>query len=332
MDSNVGILLSVILPVYNVEDYIEDCLVSLQNQAISNYEIIAVNDGSDDGSLKKLNSFARGDERVKVFNKDNGGLSDTRNFGLKKASGKYVIFVDSDDLVIKNSFSKMISALETHNADVLVHNFITIDADGREISVSGIHSFDYVEGIYTNEEALKKLFLQQMPHFAWIGVYRKRLFDEGISFPTGRRFEDSAVMYRILGSAKSVLFCNDRNYMYRQNGESITHNVSLQDAYDIYTNTIEMGPYIDKYYPQLSIEEAVYEISRLLNALVILIKSKDKSATGLSLEKNIKDRMVLLYSRADVRKKLFWGQKLRLFLSRVGLLRLIYSTISVIQR
>jgi glycosyltransferase involved in cell wall biosynthesis len=115
-------LISIVVPVYNSEKYLEKCLVSLINQTYKNIEIIVINDGSTDGSLDIAKQLAKRDSRVKVYSKKNGGLSSARNHGIEKASGEYIGFVDSDDYIDCNMYSYLYDALEKN-----IHKFLFVD-------------------------------------------------------------------------------------------------------------------------------------------------------------------------------------------------------------
>lgn len=117
------IMISVIMPVYNVENYIEKCLDSVCNQSFKDLEIICVNDGSTDNSLKLLEDYAKRDSRIKIITQENGGIGHARNTGLKNATGEYVLFVDSDDFLCENSLDELYYNINSNNSDLVIFKF-----------------------------------------------------------------------------------------------------------------------------------------------------------------------------------------------------------------
>lgn len=124
-------LVSIVIPVYNVEEYLHDCFYSVMNQKYTNLQIIAVNDGSTDNSLNILNEFSRQDKRIEVYSKKNGGLSDARNFGLKHIKGDYISFVDSDDVIDKDMISTLVNNIENYDADISVCGYTFVFNDKK---------------------------------------------------------------------------------------------------------------------------------------------------------------------------------------------------------
>ena len=112
-------LISIVIPVYNVEKYLEKCLQSVQNQTYNHFEVILVNDGSTDSSLSICEKFVNQDKRFSVFSKENGGMSSARNFGIKKAKGSFITFVDSDDYIVKDYLSHLVAGIKSETSIVL---------------------------------------------------------------------------------------------------------------------------------------------------------------------------------------------------------------------
>ena len=164
-------LVSVVVPVYGVEKYVEKCLDSLSHQSYENIEVIVVDDGSTDRSGDICEEFAKKDKRIKVFHKTNGGLSDARNYGIKRAKGEYVCLVDSDDWVKSGFVEKMVNVALRENADIVVCGYNDM-VPGR-ITMTG-------------EEATMRLLVEQenVDIIAWNKMYRRSLFDD-VSYPEG---------------------------------------------------------------------------------------------------------------------------------------------------
>ena len=201
-------LVSVVVPVYNIRDYIEKCLKSIVSQSYDNLEIVVVDDGSTDGSGKLCDEFAKKDKRVRVFHKKNGGLSDARNFGIKKSQGEIVALVDGDDYVDADYIKAMYEVMVKDDSDIVVCGFD-----------NNIPSSFVVSG----EEATKKLLVEQenIEIVAWNKLYKKELFEKGIEYPVGEKHEDALTTYKLFAEAKKVSYVSKSLYHYVTREDSI---------------------------------------------------------------------------------------------------------------
>ncbi|MFV0264603.1 MAG: glycosyltransferase family 2 protein [Kluyvera sp.] len=210
-------ILSIIIPVYNVEKYIADCLKSLLRNARDSYltkiEIIIVDDGSTDNSLQIVKTMATEYSCVKYFSKSNGGLSDARNFGIKKASGEYYSFIDSDDIVHPQFLKIIVDCIEKTNFDILSFNFIKFFGDKYEE-----YNCSY-ENHYLRQVSID--FYNDKPVFAWNKIYKKTLFS-GIEFHRGWFYEDVALIPLLIDRAKIHFHIDFDCYFYRQRRGAIT--------------------------------------------------------------------------------------------------------------
>ena len=177
--------ISVIVPVYNVEKYLSKCLDSLANQTLKDIEIIIVNDGSPDNSQKIIDEYVKKYNNMKSYIKENGGLSDARNFGIKKATGEYISFLDSDDYVTHDMYERMYEKAISNNFDIVVCdlNYVTDD------KITKIYS-----RIEKDTDNIKKEMLDIYPS-ACNKIFKKELFDSGIEFKKGVLFEDVEFLY-----------------------------------------------------------------------------------------------------------------------------------------
>ena len=167
-------MVSIIVPVYNVNQFLDRCLNSICTQTFSDIEIILVDDGSTDGSSSKCDQYEEIDSRIKVIHKENGGLSSARNRGIESAKGKYLFFVDSDDYIVKDCIEYLITTLEKSNADMVIGNYMrTKDSDLDIYS-----NENFYENTYGNIEAIKELFGTKNVQMvtAWGTLYKKQLF------------------------------------------------------------------------------------------------------------------------------------------------------------
>lgn len=203
-------LVSVVVPVYNVRDYVEKCLESLLCQNYENYEIIVIDDGATDGSGEICDKLARSNERVKVFHKKNGGLSSARNYGIKKSQGEYICLVDGDDYVKKSFVEAMVAEAVRSNADIVVCGY------NDEVPMSRM---------VTGEGAAITLLTKQnnIEIIAWNKLYKRELFD-GVLYPEGENYEDNLTTYKLLSKAKKVAYIQETLYVYRERVGSITNN------------------------------------------------------------------------------------------------------------
>ena len=200
-------LISVIVPVYNVESYVAECIESIQNQTYMNLEIILVNDGSTDASGDICDQYAAYDERIKVIHQENGGLSAARNTGIKAANGDYIAFVDSDDYVGLTLYEDMLKLLKEHDLDIIEFTAFRDKNDGQ------------LE-IYEKEDALR-LAMHDCFVAAWSKLYKRSAIGD-VRFPVGRKFEDTATSYLYVANANRVGHINRCYYYYRLNPNSIT--------------------------------------------------------------------------------------------------------------
>lgn len=249
--------LSVIVPVYNVEDYLRKCVESILNQTFTDFELLLVDDGSTDGSGELCEEFALLDKRVKVFHQRNGGLSVARNTGIKNATGKFLSFVDSDDWIEKDMYAGMLSVLSFDNGiDVVVcgHRVVTESGDVEERVVFSKSAL--FPGVDATMLILKD---EEMPSFAWNKIYRKELF-EYISFPPNRIYEDTATTYKVFHVARKVFVIDKIYYNYLRRQGSICLEVNpvkaARRAYDNFRAFYERYLFVkehEEYSPVLEI-------------------------------------------------------------------------------
>ena len=209
-------LISIIVPVYNIEKYLQKCIKSIINQTYKNIEIILVDDGSKDNSGKICDEFKQIDNRIKVIHKENGGLSDARNAGLKIAKGEYIGFVDSDDYIAQDMFETLYKLAKENNADISIVSFYEI-YNGKVIGVRDFKSLEEMDKI----EAMKELLIDtKIQSYAWNKLFKKELF-ENIEFPTNKNFEDIATTLLLFEKANKVMLLEDPKYYYVRRDNSI---------------------------------------------------------------------------------------------------------------
>ena len=218
-------MISVIVPVYNVADYLHKCLDSILCQSYNNLEIILVNDGSTDDSSSICRECKDRDNRVILIEKENGGLSSARNAGLAVAKGEYVGFIDSDDWISPCMFQELIQEIKHQEADVSICGYNIAHRSGR------IKQVYLNAGVYQSTEVLIDLLSGRLKDYACNKLYRRALF-QGIEYPEGKTFEDISTTHKVLGKAQRIVIINKALYYYRQRKESITQSISLNNAMD----------------------------------------------------------------------------------------------------
>lgn len=224
-------LISVIIPVYNVEKYLVRCVTSVCRQTYGNLEIILVDDGSPDRCGAICNHLAEKDKRIKVIHKENGGLSSARNAGLELARGACLFFLDSDDYISEDCISCLFKLMVREGADIAVGNYIATSEERVDFSKKG--NQPVTEKSYSNIEAITQLFSSATVKMvtAWMKLYRRELFD-GIRFPEGLLHEDEATTYQVYYRSKKIVVSDKYIYAYYSNPESITRAMKPKSYFD----------------------------------------------------------------------------------------------------
>ncbi len=212
-----GKTISVIVPVYNVEKYLDQCIESIVRQTYNDLEIILVDDGSTDGSGKICDIWAEKDERIRVLHKDNGGLSDARNAGLDVCGGEYIAFADSDDRIEREMYEVMAAAIESESADICGCRVVSFNDKTGETNEIGSDS--YIVG--KPEEFFEMLYEDtKFPVSACSKLYRREIWNER-RFPTGRVCEDAFVICELIDDVDRLVFVPENLYHYRIRSNSI---------------------------------------------------------------------------------------------------------------
>ena len=216
-------LISVIVPIYNVEDYLRQCLDSILEQTLSHFEVILVNDGSPDSSGDICREYVEKDSRFHYFEKENGGLSDARNYGIERARGEYLTFIDSDDYIDPLHLEYLYNTLMNNDADISVSNYMNYHTS---IATFYLHTFgDYYEKNYSSEELLANLAILERNDLSfstiWGKLYKRSVFSF-LRFPKGVIGEDVALIYKIYTQVQKIVYFHKDTYIYRENESGIT--------------------------------------------------------------------------------------------------------------
>ena len=241
--------ISIIVPIYNVENYLDECLQSLINQTYNNLEIILVNDGSTDRSLEICKNYVSEYTNIYLYSKENGGLSDARNYGLDRATGKYVCFVDSDDYVSLDMVEYLYENLIKYDAPLVCCNINMVYDDHIELK----HSTYKEAIIFNSEEAIRDtLYNISIDYASWNKLYKIELFEDKLRFPKGKIYEDMFIMHEIIHKAKKIVYLPESKYYYRQRSNSITKSKFSEKNFDLLQAYAVILKFVDQNYPNLS--------------------------------------------------------------------------------
>ncbi|MFC4620087.1 glycosyltransferase [Camelliibacillus cellulosilyticus] len=238
-----GDLISIIVPIYNVEKFLSKCIESICHQTYRNLEIILVNDGSSDRCGRICDEYARKDNRIKVIHKENGGLSSARNAGLKIASGEYLGFVDADDYIDKRMYQLLYEQAVRQHSDIVICDFFKINEGGNlqeelcekndNPSITRFTNLEALDQIYTHYGKDAKMYSGFKSNDRWIVVWNKlfkrHLFND-LYFLEGKIHEDEFIAHELLFRANRIIYISQCLYYYVQNQKGIMHSpFSIKD-------------------------------------------------------------------------------------------------------
>lgn len=212
-------IISVIVPVYKVEKYLEQCVRSLLNQTYGNLEIILIDDGSPDSCPDMCNEYQKKDSRVKAVHKENGGLASARNLGLDIASGNLIAFLDSDDWLDLDTYERLLKAMFDKNADIVCME--GIHTDGEKFYDKCFYCKP-TGTVISGKELTKQILLDKVASYVVVGLYKKECW-QNIRFPVGRLYEDLPTTFRVFERAERVTYVDETFYKYRENLQSISY-------------------------------------------------------------------------------------------------------------
>ena len=212
-------MISVVVPVYKVEKYLDKCVQSILAQTYKDFELILVDDGSPDDCPRLCNEYAEKDNRVRVIHKKNGGLSDARNAGVSVAKGEYITFIDSDDYIAIDYLSTLLSLKDKYSSDISVVGMCLFKEGNNPIIRK-----DYKEFCYSNEVALEKMFYQDTLDTSSCGMLLPLEIVKENPFPVGKYHEDEFTTYKYYAVAKKIAVTTANKYFYMQRKGSIMHS------------------------------------------------------------------------------------------------------------
>ena len=336
-----NIKVTVIIPVYNVEKYVKQCLESVINQTFKDIEIIVVNDGTKDNSIKIVEEYTS-DKRIKIINKENGGLSSARNIGIKAAKGKYICFVDSDDFIDKSMIEELYNVIEETNSDVVENDvFLYDNKTGKIKERKNENSYCQEKGVYLYGICSSEV---------WNKIYKKDfLIKNGIFFEEGIIHEDDLFLIKVLLLSKRISNLHKNLYYYRINrpGSTMT-DINLErrlkalevivDKTREYRRTIELDEFSIL---MLKILEIYYliEIYYINNKSIeqnIIEELENNIKTNWDKFSNLEKEIIIKFLRTKIvnkkafykinlRNKFYWKNKI---ITLKGLKRILICKIS----
>ncbi|MGL4570119.1 MAG: glycosyltransferase [Clostridium sp.] len=315
-----NIYVSIIVPVYNVEDYIEECIESLINQTLKNIEIILINDGSTDKSLEILKKYSDIDNRIKVIEQENSGLAMTRNRGVEESTGKYLMFIDSDDYIEKDMVYRMYMKAEKNDCPLIISDLELVWDDGKKNKLNGFKHDETKK--YKSEELTDFLLNSEMYCQVVNKIYRRDLWSENnICFESGRYYEDIVPSFKIVDIYKEAMYINDAMYKYRMRSGSIVSNPSKKKVCDYLMAIDEVVRFVEERYGNKFITSIkAFRVAYGIEALNLASRLENNEEKTVDYEKNLDYtfKEVLFNKRISknnknkfvlYKLKLYWGVK-----------------------
>lgn len=309
-------LISIIIPVYNVEAYVARCIESIIQQTYRNLQIIVVDDGSIDASISIVESLQ--DERIEIIRKENGGLSSARNEGLKYVKGEYVTFVDSDDFLSNNAIEEFVKYAIKYHADIVVAKEKIVNSDIE----NNVCKSNMASHMFLGQDCLSELLRMRVPTYTWGKLYRTSLVkDNKILFPVGRNYEDVATSYLFFNNCKRLVEIDNILYFYRNRPGSIVNTRRIKEVDNIISALKEMiaKPIKNEFW-------SYFQLKILYGAYVYTLRLPSEEKGSKKYETMINE-FDLLRRSINLEKPLlyYWREKnfYKIFIMKLNLMRFI---------
>lgn len=253
-------LVSCIVPVYNVEKYLNQCIESIVGQTYKNIEILLINDGSTDSSLEVCKNWEKVDERIKVVNRENGGLSSARNIGLNIMTGEWVVFIDSDDYVHPQYISLLLNAVKDQNKLISCCDYKKFTSTNMDIGIDEykVETTEVINNINNNSNFYEKV--EALGYAPWNKLYHRSLFQE-FRFYKGKIHEDVGLLFYLIGIVKEFVKVPYELYYYRDNPKGIINSNKGMKKMDLIDVTLQQYEYFvkieDKAYANLILKVCI---------------------------------------------------------------------------
>lgn len=307
--------ISVIIPVYNVEEYLRRCLDSVINQTYKNLEIICINDGSKDKSGNICDEYSDKDKRIIVIHKTNGGLSSARNEGLQICTGDYISFIDSDDWIEEDFYEFVIKNVA--DEDLMVFDYYIAKSNTeKEIKKYGNKICEI-----NKEKCLIDLSRAKLESHVWDKIYKSLIFKD-MRFPENRNYEDQAIMHLIIDKSKKIKYFNESFYNYFQNPKSIVHTINHKNYRDFLYVNILRGRFLKERYPLAYEYHLNYVYSGIAKLCWVYQTDKNYTKRYKFLRKFILNRL----KNNILNKKITLSTRVKMFLCvfDINIIKLLY--------
>lgn len=290
-----NIAVSIIIPVYNVEKYLRECINSIINQTLKDIEIICIDDGSSDNSFDILEEYAKIDNRIKIIKQANQGVSTARNNGIRLSNADYICFIDADDYISNDYLEQMYNKIVETNADIIINDNIIKFSNDNKNKIGNEISQKRENGIYD----INSKFIQSMYPSVWGKLYKKKMiFELGINFPCNLIHEDLCFNYKLLPYLRKAVQSNIGNYYYRQRQNSLTSKKKKTHSFD----SIKVFENIYLYYKENNLldeyelpyrliayrSSLVYEYIEFRKKVLEMIKSLNLDIKKMKSDKKLK--------------------------------------------
>lgn len=280
---------SIIIPVFNAEKYLRDCITSILNQKYENIEVIAVDDGSIDLSASILSELKSQSSVMSVYTLSNQGVSAARNFGINKAHGKYVLFLDADDSFLPNAISLLVNEAERANAQMVSFNFETLFSDGSVGERPVEHSFPDAK-TSTGHECIEYIYAEHIGYFSWAFMYNRQfLVDSQILYPHGiALLEDALFLNKILRQCSRVAYVSKPCYRYRITEGSLSKRTSFETVDGAFKSLSEIQRIAHSEGPSVKFDAHIVRLYLYIYTLLIdCPASREKSKLRHSIRKKV---------------------------------------------
>lgn len=309
---------SIIIPVYNVENYIKDCLDSVVNQTYKNIEIILIDDGSTDKSGMICKQYEIKNQNVKYFFQKNQGLSAARNAGLGICTGEYVYFLDSDDFIAANSIEMMMRKQTKTDVDIIATDFLQIE-EGRK------YRDDMIERAEFHVATSKEFYLQIISNHACGKLYKRKLFD-GVRYPVGQNYEDVDTTHQLFYKSNKILYTDEGFYYYRIRKGAITQTPTEKNI----TDYIKSYESVKAFYTMQHDKEVDYYLMTILYGIYSrLSRSDDALKNKYAVYINDEFRK---YNNVSLRDYLRVPMTFKLILYRLGMISFFMKVVDVYRK
>ncbi len=306
-------LVSVIVPVYNIENYLEKSILSIIEQEYTNLEIIIINDGSTDNSLTICEMYAAKDTRIQVISQENGGLSSARNSGLDLATGEYILFVDSDDSISRRMLQILVDAIINDESDLVICNYRTISVDEEHVESQNQSNIIKHE-IFTRDEVYLKIHTHDTWCIAWNKLYKREIFMD-LRYPKGKIHEDEYIIHEVYEKCNRISVIPDQLYYYYKRDNSIVTSFITLKRLDAVRALLNRGEFFYSQSMDYPVSRSIERIAAIYTVFSRELGLKKENRRAL---KELKQQAKLFYfktfKRLDFRAKI------------VGMLFLLFST------